>query len=75
MASRAARSSETPPIAELEVVRLRAPAETESGTVPTGAEGTVVHVYRRGEAFEVEFDSPFHVVATLMAATVERAPA
>ena len=75
MASKAARSSRTPPIAELEVVRLRKAAETENGMMPAGAEGAVVYIHCQGEALEVEFEKPFHVVATLTASVVERTPA
>ncbi len=74
MASKAAKFSGIPPIAELEIVRLREPVETDNGMMPSGAEGTVVYVHRNGEAFEVEFERPFHAVSTLMAAAVERAP-
>jgi Domain of unknown function (DUF4926) len=54
------------PIAELTVVRLRAPTSAEAqGDLPAGSLGTIVFVHDGGEAFEVEFVEPFAAVITL----------
>lgn len=50
---------------ELAVVSLIAPLEVRDRRLPVGARGTIVHVYRDGEAFEVEFQRPFHCVTTV----------
>ena len=51
----------------LDRVTLTHPIETESGTLPRGSSGTIVYAYDNGRACEVEFERPFHVVATLEA--------
>jgi len=35
--------------------------------VPEGGRGTVVHVYRDGEHYEVEFSEPFRCTLTVVA--------
>ena len=57
-----------PRFAELAVVALRHPLTVEVRTLPAGSTGTVVAVYADSEAYEVEFDTPFHAVVTLEAA-------
>ncbi|HET6179091.1 MAG TPA: DUF4926 domain-containing protein [Candidatus Sulfotelmatobacter sp.] len=52
-------------IPELSVVALRHPVECKGGVLPEGAKGTVVHVYRDGEHYEVEFAEPFPYAITL----------
>ena len=52
---------------ELSRVSLARPVESEDGSLPAGATGTVVHVYPQERAYEVEFTSPFHTVATVEA--------
>ncbi len=59
------RSGRHQPINELARVALSVPVETGAGTLPAGAVGTVVGVYRQGAAYEVEFTIPFHAVATV----------
>ena len=59
------------PFAELDIVQLQQ-AHPECG-LSTGAIGTVVLVYRQGEAYEVEFvrsDGSTQAVLTLPAAEV-----
>ena len=52
---------------ELDVVTLRTPALSDEGaTVPAGATGTIVAVYGDAAAFGVEFEAPFHALATVM---------
>ncbi len=71
MASNVVRRSSDPTIMEHDVVRLSDAIVSDEGLIPVGETGTVVHIYRDGTAFEVEFDAPFHVV-TVMATKVER---
>ena len=52
-------------IRELSVVALRHPVECKAGVLPAGGKGTVVHVYRDGEHYEVEFAGPFPCTVTL----------
>ena len=52
-------------IAEFSLVALTHPRECKGGTLPEGAEGAVVHAYRDGTGYEVEFDKPFHCVVTV----------
>jgi hypothetical protein len=69
------RSADTEPhepIEELTRVALSVPVETEDGVLPAGSMGTVVGVYRRGAAYEVEFTKPFHTVATVMPDAIKR---
>ena len=73
MASKPAKRANDTPIAEHDVVRLLATIPTNEGLVAVGTLGTVVYIHRGGEAFEVDFDAPFHVV-TIMADLVERVP-
>ena len=51
--------NDTLKIPELTVVALRHPVECKGGVLPEGGKGTVVHVYRDGEHYEVEFADPF----------------
>jgi hypothetical protein len=41
--------------------------------LPPKAEGAVVGVWADGEAYEVEFDNPFHAVVTVPAAKLRQA--
>ena len=41
-------------------------------TLPQGARGAVVFVHGDGEAYEVEFDAPFHAVGTVRASLLQR---
>jgi type III restriction enzyme len=52
-------------VPELTVVTLRHPVECKSGVLPEGGKGTVVHVYRDGGHYEVEFAEPFPCTVTL----------
>ena len=52
-------------IADLSVVSLRHPQECDGRVLPKGATGTVVYVYDGGVGYEVEFEEPFHCVATV----------
>jgi hypothetical protein len=62
-AGRAVRKSRSIP--ELSVVALRHPVQCEGGVLPQGVKGTVVHIYRDGEHYEVEFAKPFPCTITL----------
>ncbi len=55
------------PRAELSRVTLAHNVESESGVIPAGSCGTIMHVYPGGPAYEVEFTSPIHAVATVKA--------
>jgi Domain of unknown function (DUF4926) len=55
---------------ELSLVSLRWPVESDDGLLPPGATGTVVHVYPAERAYEVEFQRPFHAIATVEAAAI-----
>jgi hypothetical protein len=57
--------NDTLKIPELSVVALRHPVECKGGVLPQGGKGTVVHVYRDGEHYEVEFAEPFPCTVTL----------
>ena len=62
------------PLPELSVVRLSADLALDDGrTLPAGARGAVVLVHGAGEAYEVEFVTPFHVVATVTAPNLSQA--
>ena len=56
---------------ELSLVHLARAVKSDDGTLPAGATGTVVHVYPDEHAYEVEFESPFHTVATVDAAAIK----
>jgi type III restriction enzyme len=60
-------------IPELSVVALRRSVECKGGVVPQGGTGTVVHVYRDGEHYEVEFSEPFRCTITVAADDIQRA--
>jgi len=55
---------------ELSLVTLARPVEAEGRVLPSGATGTVVHVYPEERAYEVEFIHPFHTLATVEAAAI-----
>ena len=50
---------------ELSMVSLTRPVEADGRLLPSGSTGTVVHVYPDERAYEVEFNRPFHAVATV----------
>jgi Domain of unknown function (DUF4926) len=50
---------------ELSLVSLARPVKADGRILPPGSTGTVVHVYPDERAYEVEFISPFHTVATV----------
>ena len=52
-------------IPELSIVALRSARVCDGKTLPEGAQGAVVHAYRDGVGYEVEFDEPFHCVVTV----------
>jgi Domain of unknown function (DUF4926) len=56
---------------ELSRVSLARPVESEDGILPSGATGTVVHVYPGERAYEVEFNRPFHTLATVEADAIK----
>ncbi|MGH7044389.1 MAG: DUF4926 domain-containing protein [Acetobacteraceae bacterium] len=63
--------SRKPRFRELSRVTLTRPVETENGTLPARATGTVVHVYPQGRAYEVEFSTPLSVIATVTSDAIE----
>ena len=58
---------------ELSEVRLTHAVEAEGFVMPSGATGVVMAAYADGQAYEVEFESPRHVVLTLEAADIRPA--
>jgi hypothetical protein len=60
-------------IPELGVVALRRPVECRGRVLPKGGKGTVVHVYRDGEHYEVEFGEPFRCTITVAADDIQPA--
>ena len=52
-------------IQELTLVALTQPRQVSGKLLPEGAKGAVVHAYRDGAGYEVEFDEPFHCVITV----------
>jgi len=56
----------TPPFPEH--ARVRAVTEIREGDqlVPAGASGTVVHVFKDGAGYDVEFTAPVHVVISAL---------
>lgn len=56
------------------MVRLSGELMLDDGRMlPAGATGAVVFVHAAGEAYEVEFVTPFHAVATVMAPNLSQA--
>jgi hypothetical protein len=55
----------TDTIPELAVVALRHSHRYHGKVLPEGTKGAVVHAYRDGVGYEVEFDEPFHCVITV----------
>lgn len=71
------RRSRSRPAARLtELARVRLTSAVRDGDVayPAGSTGTIVHVYRGGEALEIEVTTPLHGVITVGAAAVEALP-
>lgn len=63
---RLGHSIASPVFVEHSMVRLSSACETADGrTLPAGASGAVVAIWREGLAYEVEFLNPFHAVVTL----------
>jgi hypothetical protein len=58
---------------ELSEVSLTHAVEAEGFVMPSGATGVVMAAYADGLAYEVEFESPRHVVLTLEAADIRPA--
>jgi hypothetical protein len=52
-------------IPELSIVALRHSRKCDGKVLPEGATGAVVHAYRDGAGYEVEFEEPFHCVVTV----------
>ena len=57
--------NDTLKVPELSVVALRRSVECEGRVLPEGGKGTIVHVYRDGEHYEVEFAEPLPCTVTL----------
>jgi hypothetical protein len=63
---RVGHSLGSPVFVEHSMVRLSRACDTDDGrTLPAGASGAVVGIWREGLAYEVEFSDPFHAVVTL----------
>jgi hypothetical protein len=60
-------------IPELSIVALRRPHECDGGVLSAGARGAVVHAYRDGAGYEVEFAELFHCVVTVARDAIEPA--
>ncbi len=52
-------------IADLSIVALRHPRKCYGKLLPEGTRGAVVHAYRDGAGYEVEFDETFHCVVAV----------
>ena len=52
-------------IPELSIVALKHRHECNGRVLPEGSTGAVVHAYRDGAGYEVEFAEPFHCVVTV----------
>ena len=63
------------PIGELDRVVLDESVDTPNGPLPNGARGTVVLVWRGGEAIEVEFTEPFQALVMLRPDQIRAVPA
>jgi hypothetical protein len=69
------RDVEPSPLPEHSMVTLSASMPLKDGRIlPRGAHGAVVFVHRDGEAYEVEFIDPFHVVATVPGPSLSPVP-
>lgn len=56
---------------DLDVVMLTADVTADDGaTIEAGTEGTIVSIFRDGEAFVVEFDTPTGSLATVTGDTL-----
>ncbi|TGD97356.1 DUF4926 domain-containing protein [Methylobacterium nonmethylotrophicum] len=61
-------------IRELDAARLLVPVPDDEGReVPAGSVGTVVGVWNQGEAYEVEFVTPFAALAIVAAGHLAQA--
>jgi hypothetical protein len=59
---------------EHSVVTLFSGLELEDGRMlPPGAAGAVVGIWKKGAAYEVEFNEPFHAVVTIPAEALRQA--
>ena len=61
-------------IEELSRISLTESVDTEEGTLPSGAQGTVVSVYGSGDAYCVEFTRPFKALVTIAPSKVKALP-
>ncbi len=62
------KAAAKPTYPELSLVRLNTDVQVGETTVPAGSLGTIVYVYREGQAYEVEFFQPIAATLTLTAA-------
>ena len=62
--------NDTLKIPELSVAALRRPVKCKGGVLPEGGKGTIVHVYRDGAHYEVEFAEPLPCTVTLRRADI-----
>lgn len=53
------------PIPDFTEVTLRRAVDVQGVHMPAGARGVVMAAYADGQAYEVEFETPQHVVLTL----------
>jgi hypothetical protein len=58
---------------DLEIVRLTMDFDGPDGRIPKGTVGTVLQVFDRGKAYQVEFEGPHDVPETVQAEALERA--
>ena len=66
------QAQQTKLIPELSIVALRYSRVCDGKTLPEGAKGAVVHAYRDGVGYEVEFEEPFHCVVTVGRDDIQR---
>jgi hypothetical protein len=59
------------PIPDFTKVTLKRAVDVRGVHVPAGAHGVVMAAYTDGRAYEVEFETPKHVVLTLEGADIQ----
>jgi hypothetical protein len=61
------------PLQPHKMVRLRADFAGPEGTIPAGTLGTILQVFDRGTAYQVEFEGPHEAPETVSATLLEPA--
>ena len=69
--TRIGKMDSQPVIKDFTEVTLTHPVQAEGVCVPRGARGVVMATYADGRAYEVEFETPCHVVLTLEGSDIQ----